>query len=163
MLIELLPIGSLSHIDEVNDDDASQVPQSHLTGDLLGGRQIDVYCGILLLRGSSCAIATIDIDDMHRLGLLYVQVCSLTVSNDLTEEMLDLTSDVKVIKDGVAPIVKPHYITLARIDEVNVVRHLPHHALIIDIDFLQRGVVRVPEETDHTIGLLVEHLPRLAV
>ena len=136
VVVELLPIGSLCHIDEVDDDDASQVSQPHLTSDLLSGREIDIHSGVLLLRGASSTVTTIDIDDVHRLGLLYVQVGSLTVGNDLTEEVLDLASDVEVIKDGITTVVKPHNLPLTGINEIYVVCDLPHHALIIDIHLL---------------------------
>ena len=60
---------SLAHVDEVVDDDAAEVAQPQLPGDLLGRVQVHLEGGLLgVVVGAE--VAAVDVDGDQRLGLL---------------------------------------------------------------------------------------------
>ncbi len=68
--IELLAMFLLGKVDEIDDDDATHVAQTHLTGYLVSSSEVDKECIGLLILGLTAAVARIDVDDMQGLGVL---------------------------------------------------------------------------------------------
>ena len=73
---ELLAVLSLSHVHKVYDDYAAHVTQAHLPRYLTATLYVDLQCGILLSGSCLDMVATIDVDDMHRLRVLNINVYS---------------------------------------------------------------------------------------
>ena len=112
---ERLFVLRLVQVDEIDDDNAPQIAQAQLAGDLLRSRQIDVHGGLLLVVLGLGAVARIDVDDVHRLGMLDDQVGAAAQRDVLGEERLDLLRDVEVVEDrDVAPVKQRRRKTLCR-------------------------------------------------
>ena len=55
LLVDRVAVPALLHVDEVDDDQAADVAQADLAGDLLGGLEVDGVERVLLLaRARSC-------------------------------------------------------------------------------------------------------------
>ena len=57
VFVEFLVVLGTVHVDEIDDDDASHVPESKLTGKFLGGFHVDCEGVLLLIVESAVAIA----------------------------------------------------------------------------------------------------------
>ena len=66
---ELLAMGRLVHVDDVDDDDTAHVAETQLAGDFLSRLDIDdqgvFFLGVFLVD----SMAAIDVDDVHGLGV----------------------------------------------------------------------------------------------
>src|SRR5438874_4477246 len=72
-LEDLLPVGAFVHVDEVDDDDAADVPQAELVDDLLGRLAVDLGDGIFEAGAGALlahVAARVDVDGHQRLGLV---------------------------------------------------------------------------------------------
>ncbi len=63
-----LPVALQNHVDEVDDNDATDVTEPELTDDLLGGLQVVLGNGLLEISTFAGELAGIDVDDGHGLG-----------------------------------------------------------------------------------------------
>ena len=68
-LLDAAAVLLVAHVDEVVDDDAAQVAQPELAGDLLGGLQVHLV-GRLLGVVVGPEVAAVDVDGDQRLGLV---------------------------------------------------------------------------------------------
>src|SRR5262249_12842342 len=62
-------VGRDLHVDEVDHDDAADVPQPELPGDLLGGLQVVAEDGLFQVGGTD-VLAGVDVDDGESFGPL---------------------------------------------------------------------------------------------
>ena len=63
-----IAVGLKHHIDEVDDDDATDIAQPQLANDLLGCLQIVLGDGLLKVSARPGELSGVDVDDCHRLG-----------------------------------------------------------------------------------------------
>ncbi len=63
-----LAVALQDHVDEVDDDDATDVTEPELTDDLFGGLQVVLGNGLLEISALTGELAGIDVDDGHGLG-----------------------------------------------------------------------------------------------
>src|SRR5690606_9702048 len=69
-----LPVGLQHHVDEVDDDDAADVPQPQLPDDLLGRLQVVTGDRLFQVAAGAGVLTGVDVDDGHRLGAVEHQV-----------------------------------------------------------------------------------------
>src|SRR5690606_15218037 len=69
-----VPVGLQHHVDEVDDDDAADVPQPELPDDLLGRLQVVAGDRLLQVPAGAGELAGVHVDDGHRLGAVDDQV-----------------------------------------------------------------------------------------
>ena len=100
LLKEQLAVLCLVQVDEVDDDDATQIAQAQLAGDLLGGGHVYLHCGLLLIDLSLCAVARVDVDDVHGLRMFDDEVGAALERYILGEQRLDLLRYVEVVEYG---------------------------------------------------------------
>ena len=86
------------HVDEVDDDDAADVPQPQLTSDLLGRLQIVLQNGVLQVRGAD-ELSGVDVDDGQCLGPVDHQVATRREVDLPVEGLLDLVVDVVPLEE----------------------------------------------------------------
>ena len=156
VLEELLAVGGLGEVDEVDDDDAAHVTQSELSGDLFGGGDVDVEGRLFLLGVPLDAVATVDVDDVHGLGVLDDEVGAAFVGDGAAEERLDLFRDAKVVEDGELAGVELDDFFLFGSDEADVVVDALEDVLVVDVDVLERGVEDVAQQGDGAGRFLVD-------
>ena len=75
IIVDFLAVSRLVHIDEVDNDQAPDVPQAQLAGHLPGGLQIDLE-GILLVVPFTDEAPAVHVHHHHGLGLLHDQVAA---------------------------------------------------------------------------------------
>ena len=143
---ERLFVLRLVQVDEVDDDNAPQIAQAQLAGDLLRGRQVDVHGGLLLVVLGLGAVARIDIDDVHRLGVFDDQVGAAAQRDVLGEERLDLLRDVEVVEDRDVAPVKLDDLLLLGLDQADVIADVVVHRLVVDGDLRKRAVERIADD-----------------
>src|SRR5690606_38284424 len=91
------PVFVLAHIDEVDDNQSANIPQSQLSGNLLGSFKVYLEDGILLILSRNLGSA-IHIDDMHRLGVFNNQVSTAVHGGGFAKRGFNLFGNSKSIK-----------------------------------------------------------------
>ena len=81
--VEFLSVLGDVHINEVHDDDASHISQSQLACEFVGSSEVDFEGVSLLAVGVLGAVATIDVNDVERLGVLDADVGYMRVDHGL--------------------------------------------------------------------------------
>ena len=100
----LHPIGELAlvfgefHINEVYHDDATQVAQAQLTGDLISSFQVGLEC-ILFLVVANALVSAVHIDHMQSFGVLDDQVGAAVQVDGLSERRFHLFGDAVCVKN----------------------------------------------------------------
>ena len=85
LFVEGCAVGSEGHVDEVDDDDAADIAEAHLSGDFRGGGHVHLQ-GVLFLRvGGLDAVAAVDVNHAHRLGLFNHEVDAVLDGDDFPE------------------------------------------------------------------------------
>ena len=85
-------VALLVHVDEIDDDQAGEIAQAQLPGDLLGGLEVGLERGVLdvMLAGGA---AGIDVDGDQRLGLVEHDVAAGAQLHHRREHGVELALD----------------------------------------------------------------------
>ena len=87
------------HVDEVDDDDAADVAQAQLAGDLLGRLQVVAVDGLLQV-GAAHVLAGVDVDDGEGLGALDDERPARRQPHLAVEGLVELLVDVLALEEG---------------------------------------------------------------
>ena len=145
------------HIDEVNYDNTSEVSQSDLTGDEVCDSHIDIKGCLLLPRSPASLLATIDINDVHSLGLLNDNIGSIAQGNFTPEESLLLLCHTTCVKERTLTIVliERDNLLSAWVNVGYVASELLVVVRIVDDDLGKALVVGVSDKVDSTVSLFI--------
>ena len=97
-LAHLLAVGCLLHVDEIDDDDPTDVAQAQLIDDHLGGLEVGLQDRFLLSLLADEAPG-VHVDGGQRLGLVEDQVAARLEPHAALERLVDLGLDAEVIED----------------------------------------------------------------
>ena len=86
------------HVDEVDDDDAADVAQPQLAGDLLGRLEVVAEDGLLEARRAD-VLAGVDVDDRERLGVLDDERAARGQPHLAVERLVELLVHVVALED----------------------------------------------------------------
>ena len=121
------------HIDEVDDDDSSDIAQSELMHDLIRRHHI-VLEGIFFLVVIEFLAAGVDIDGVQRLRLVDDQIPTLFESDGSTETGLHLSCDIKLVEDGLVAIVEFNDLSALGCNQFEILLHLLVDSFVVDLD-----------------------------
>ena len=96
-LDDLRPVVADLHVDEVDHDDAADVAQPELLGDLLGRLHVVVEDRLLEVRRAD-VLAGVDVDHRQRLGVLDDQRAARRQPHLAVERLVDLLVDVVLLE-----------------------------------------------------------------
>ena len=85
------------HVDEVDDDDAADVAQPQLLGDLVGRLEVVVEHRLLEVRRAD-VLAGVHVDDRERLGVLDDQRAARRQPHLAVERLVELLVDVEALE-----------------------------------------------------------------
>ena len=114
------------HVDEVDDDDAADVAQPQLLGDLLGRLQVVVEDRLLEVRRAD-VLAGVDVDHRQRLGVLDDQRPTRRQPDLAVERLVELLVDVVALEERQAlglRVVVLDAVGQLRVEGADVVAHL---------------------------------------
>src|SRR5262249_8570481 len=97
-VVDLLPVGGLFHVDEVDDDDAADVAQPELVDDLLRRLEVRLENGLFLVLLADVA-AGVDVDRGERLGLVEDEVATRLEPDPALEGARELRLDAVLVED----------------------------------------------------------------
>lgn len=134
---EFLAILGLVHVDKIDNHDAPHVAQSQLAGYLLGALYVDLQGGILLATAGLDVVATVDIDDMHCLGVLDIEIDAGTYSDNFPKGTTDVARYAELLKNRGLKLVVLDNILLAGVDGLDELFHLAAQGGIVNIDGIE--------------------------
>ena len=156
LLFHLPDMLFVAHIDEVHDDQAAEIPEPQLPGELLGRFHVGQKNRLLkiLILGSA---AGIDINGHQRLGGIDDNGTAGGEVDGGLVDLFDLLFNLVEIKDGPSPFMQPDLgHPLAGRQEVEKIDHLLIGNLVIHQDFLDFMGEMVPQKTGGHILFLVD-------
>src|SRR5579862_1767022 len=95
---DVVAVGHDLHVDEVDDDDAADVAEPELAGDLLGRLQVVAVDGLLEV-GRPDVLARVDVDHRQRLGPFDDQRAPARQPHLLVDRLVELLVDVEALED----------------------------------------------------------------
>ena len=154
-LVEFLSVFGHIHVNEIDDDDASHVSESELSGDFVGCSEIHVKCiGLLSFRRFG-AITAVDVNHVERFGLFDDEIGSVFVGDAAPEGRFDLFGDRKVVEDGNVSFVEFHDVCTFRGDERDISLHFFKDVTVVDIDILKGWIQQVSKQCHGSACLFV--------
>jgi hypothetical protein len=157
---DLLPIPLDLHVDEVEDDDAAQVPQPKLPRDLRGRLEVRLEDRLFLVLLPDEAPG-VHVDRDQGFGLVDRDVAALSQPHLPLHRLLDLGLDPKVIEDRrLPPIVLHPLLQVGRVG-LEILDDLPVLLLRVDDQLVHVLVEDVPDEPGRELHLLMEERRRL--
>src|SRR5690606_9318473 len=98
LIIDLLPVRFIPQVDEVDDDDSTDITQAYLLGYHPGRFQIDLE-RIGFLRHASAGTTRVDVDHVHRFRPLNEEVTPGGQVYTALEGLFDLSMNLRRLKD----------------------------------------------------------------
>ena len=152
-LEHLLPVGLLVHVDEVDDDDAADVPEAELDGDLPSGLAVGVGDGLLQVVLAH-VLARVHVDDGHGLGPVDDQIPAGLEPDLAGEGVFDLRLGVVPVEEGLGVLIEDAGLQLGGHD-VGDLFELVAGRLVVDEDPVHVLHEKVPDRAEQKALLRV--------
>ena len=153
-------IALLVHVDEVDDDQAGEVPQSELPRDLLGGLQIGLERGVLDVMFAGRA-AGIDVDRYQRLGLVDHDVAAGPQLHGRREHRIELALDAHPREQRLAVAILPDRAHIRGHQHLHEIAGFLIAGFARDLDFVDFLVVEIAQRTLDQRALFIDQGRRL--
>ena len=150
---EQLATMRLVHIDKVDYNDAAQISQAQLSCDLRRSSKIDFEHRLFLIIVGFCAVARIDVDDVHCFGRFDDEVCTSFERHIAGKQRLDLARDIEIVENRHRAAIQFYDLLLLGIDRTDVVAYLVEHTLVVHAYLRERTVEIVANNRIRTIHL----------
>ncbi len=121
-------------VDEIHDDDTSQIPQTQLACDLMRRSEVHLHHRLFLVFVRLGTVTRVDIYDVHRLRVLENQVRAPFQRHVLGEQRFDLSRYVEIVENRQFALVELHELLALGLDHVHVLAHLLVRRLVIHHD-----------------------------
>ena len=157
--LDLAPVLRRAHVDEVVDDDAAEVAQAELAGDLVHRLLVGVE-GVGLAVARAAALAAVHVDGHHRLGLVDHQRAARGERHLARVDLLHLALHAEGVED------RRHAVVEEELGRVDGRHHLQEGlgagegALAVHHDGLDAVVGHVADGADQEVALRVERAGR---
>ena len=153
-------VALLVHIDEIDDDQAGEVPQPQLPCDFLGGLKIGLEGGILDVMFAGGA-AGIDVDRNQRLGLVDHDVAAGSQLHGRRKHRVELTLDAHPRKQRLTVAILPDRAHIRRHQHLHEVAGFLIAGFAGDLDFVDFLVVEIAQRTLDQRAFFVDEGRRL--
>ena len=153
MVVELLLVLFGVHVDEVHDDDSADVSESELVRQFIRSEHVELVCVFLLVLEDFLA-SGVDIDGKECFRLVDDEVSSVFESDDSSQARLHLSSDVKLVKDRLCPLVEFHNFRAFGRDEFQILSYFVVNGLVVDLYGCEVGRQDISDDTDSSTNFL---------
>ena len=143
------------HVDEVDDDQAAEVAQAELAGDLVGGLEVGVERGLLDVAALGGA-RRVDVDGRQGLGVVDDHGAARGQTHLALEGRLDLALDLIAVKEGDAVLVELELTQVVRHHLLDEVPGLVVDRLVVDDDLADVGAEIVAQRADDDVAFLID-------
>src|SRR5258706_8390558 len=152
-------IAPLVHVDVVDNDKASEVPEAHLTGHFLGRFEIGLERGIL---DGIFARRTprVHVDGDKCLGLIENDVTAGTQRHDRAEHLVQLTLDLVFYKERLGLLVELNVLRMARHEHAHEFLRFAMSFLTGYEDFVDIFIIEVADGPFDEVALFVHKARR---
>ena len=153
------------HVDEVDDDDAADVAQAQLLGDLLGRLEVVVEHRLLEARRAD-VLAGVDVDHRQRLGVLDDQRAARRQPHLAVERLVHLLVHVVALEQAEPfgrGVVVLDAVGQLGVERRDVVLDLLVEAAVVDDDAAVLGVELLADHPHGQVGLAVQQRRRLGL
>jgi hypothetical protein len=155
-LEELLFIFRKLHVNEVNDDDAADIPQPQLPGNFIGCFQVG-FQGILFLVVAYAFIAAVYVNYMEGFGVFNNQVGATVEVNCFAKGGFYLFGNPELVENGCPILVKAYDICLFRRNPLDIIFGIGKNGLVIGDNAVEVFIEQVTEYAGR-LGLFAQDL-----
>ena len=132
------------HVDEIDANNAAHVAQLQHASNFFGRLNVGGK-GIRLLAVSSFTVSAIDINNVHRFGVLNDEIATTRKWNLLAKKCFDLLVNAKALKYGYTVIVISDDFFAAWGNFSNVILHLDGHCFVIYMDICKITIEQIAQ------------------
>ena len=153
VLVELLLMIFGVHVNVIDNDYTSNIPQAQLVNNLLCSQHVVVE-GVLLLVGIHFLRAAVDIDREQCLGLVDDQVSAILETYCATETGLQLACDIVLVEYRLVAGIEFDDLGAFGRYEFDIFPYFIVHALIVDLNGIELGREQVADDSCGSSDLL---------
>ena len=157
--LDVAVVARLLHVDEVDDDEAGEVAQAQLPGDLVGRLEVGAQRGVLdvvLAR----RLAGVDVDRNQRLGLVDDEVAARRQRHRGREQRVELALHLEAGEQRPGVLVGLHVTGVARHQHLHEVLGFTIAVVALDEDLVHVLGVEVADRTLDQAAFLVDEARR---
>src|SRR6266568_1566935 len=158
-LPDLLAVGLLVHVDEVDDDDAADVAQAELVGNLATGLEIVLGDGLLEVALAD-ELAGVDVDRGQRLALIDDERAARLEPDLALEGAVDLALDAEAVEDRLVALVELDPPLVLGHERLHELLHALELGLGVDDELLDLVGERVAHGAQHEVEVAVQERRR---
>ena len=147
IVVELLLVAFVVHVDKIDDDNTSDVPQTKLVNQLVRCEHVKLE-GVLFLVLEQFLAAGVDINGEQCFGFLDDEVAPMFKADRSAESRFHLTGDVEMVKDRLFAFVEFDDFLAFRGDELQIMTDLLIDILVIDLNRGEIGAEYIPDDAE---------------
>ena len=161
------------HVDEIDNNDSSDIAQSELPCNFFGSLQVGLQC-VLLLVTADTFIPAVHIDDMKCLGVFYDEVCATGQIDCFSERSLHLFCHPILIENRRTSAMQANDFCLVWGYFLDVAFCFREQTFVIDHDFVEIFIQQIAKDAgglrllaenfcrcDGSFQILLDRLPAL--
>ena len=161
-VLHLALVARRGHVDEVDDEEAAQVAQPELAGDLVGGLQVGVEGRLLDVRALG-GPGRVDVDGGQGLGVVDNDRAPGRQPHLALEGRLDLALDLVTGEERHLVLVEPQLAQVVGHDLADEGLGLLVHLAVVDHDLADVGAQVVADGADDDVAFLIDQVGRLTL
>src|SRR5262245_13007614 len=155
-------VALLAHVDEVVDDDAAQIAETELAGDLLRREQVHLVGGFLgVVDGAE--VTAVDVDGDERLGLIDDDGAAVGQGHVPHLNAGNFVLDAVLVEHGLGSVVMLDALGVLIHDDLHELLGMVERRLFIHPDGIDLAGERVADGPRDHVALFVEQAGRLAL
>src|SRR5881628_2532215 len=154
--VDLLAVLRRLHVDEVDDDDATQVTQADLADDLADRLEVDLEHGLLEVALAD-VLAGVHVDRHERLGVVDDDVAAGLEPHAAPQRLLDVLLEAERLEDRGGLLPEPHAILQRRHERLDVAGAFVVHLARVDDELVDLRREEVAHDTEGQVALLVQN------
>ena len=155
IVVQLLLVVLGIHIDEIDDDDSSDVPQPQLVYQLIRCQHVELV-GVLLLVLVNLLAAGIDINGEQCFGLVDDEIPTMLETDRSAEPRLHLTSDVEMVENRLRALIKFDNLGALGSDKFQIMTDFVVDVLVIDLDGREIRAEHIADDAKRAAHLLAD-------
>src|SRR5437667_8968541 len=152
--VDLVAVLGGLHVDEVDDDDAAEVPQPDLSDDLADRLHVDLEHGLLEVTLAD-VLAGVDVDGDERLRVVDDDVAAGLEPDSAAQRFFDLLLDAEGLEDGRRLLPQTYTFGERGHERFDVLPALLVHVARVGDKLVDVGREEVEHDTERQVALLV--------
>ena len=161
IVVQLLLVLLAIHVDKVDNDNTTYIPQAELVHQFICGKHVELE-GVFLLVLIEFLAAGIDINGEQCFGPINDEISTMFETDRPAEPRLHLAGNVKMVKNRLCALIEFNDFSALRSNQFQIMAHVVIDILVINLNRSEVRIEHIPDNSEGASHLFANQADGLA-